>query len=186
MPIEPRLLILAVGMMAGAYMLGMLFWSIIRPERRVWPPDHPTAAIKFRVWFMTVLIFAAAFFLGVQDWNYFDWPASIRWGIGLPLIIIGNIIVWRGVLKIGMAATSGVATGLITDGLYRWPRNPQYVADIVILIGWGILAASLWTLPVLVVGLAVLLIAPLAEEPWLEEIYGRSYRDYKSKVRRYL
>lgn len=186
MPIETHYLILLVGLLAGAYMLGMLLWSIVQPKRRIWPPDDATTAIKFRVWFMTILIFAAAFFLGVLDWNRFDWPASVRWVIGLPLIIIGNIVVWRGVHKIGMGATSGEATGLKTDGLYKWSRNPQYMADIIILIGWGILAASLWTIPVLAVGLAVLLVAPLAEEPWLEEIYGQAYRDYKSSVRRYL
>ena len=63
-----------------------------------------------------------------------------------------------------MAATSGEASGLKTDGLYSWSRNPQYVADILILIGWGILAASLWSLPVLAIGLAVLLVAPFAEQ----------------------
>lgn len=185
MPIETPFIALAIGIAAGTYMLGMLFWSIARPEQRVWPPDHATAAIKFRVWFITVSIFAAAFVLGLWDWNRFDWPTSIRWGIGLPLILIGNIIVWLGVHKIGMAATSGEESGLKTDGLYSWSRNPQYVADMVILIGWVVLAASLWALPVLAIGLAVLLTAPLAEEPWLEERYGENYRSYKSKVRRY-
>ena len=183
---ETRVIILTVGIAAGTYMLGMLLWSIARPEQRVWPPDHATAAIKFRVWFMTILIFAAAFFLGLLDWNSLGWPAAIRWSIGLPLILIGNIIVWRGVHKIGMAATSGEASGLKTDGLYSWSRNPQYVADMTILIGWGVLAASLWTLPVLGIGLAVLLVAPFAEEPWLEDRYEESYRSYKSTVRRFL
>ena len=59
------------------------------------------------------------------------------------------------------------------------------MADIAILIGWGVLAASLWILPVLAIGLAVLLLAPFSEEPWLEENYGDPYRVYKSKVRRY-
>lgn len=167
-------------------MLGILLWSVAHPERRIWPPENATTAIKIRVWLMTILIFIAAFVLGVLDWNSFDWPAYLKWGFGLPLIIIGNLVVWRGVHKIGMAATSGEATGLITDGLYNWSRNPQYVADIIILVGWCILVASLWAFPVLAIGLAVLLVAPLAEESWLEEIYGQTYRDYKSRVRRYL
>ena len=85
-----------------------------------------------------------------------------------------------------MAATSGEATGLKTDGLYSWSRNPQYMADVIILIGWGVLTASLWALPVLSIGLAVLLVAPFAEEPWLQEKYGAPYREYKFNVRRYL
>lgn len=187
MPIEIYIAITVVGLIAGGYMFGMLLWSIVYPERRVWPPkEKATSGLKFRVWFVTTTIFAAAFFLGVMDWNHFEWPTLVRWGIGVPLIVLGNIAVWKGVFKIGMAATSGEASGLKTDGLYSWSRNPQYVADMTILLGWGILTASLWALPILAVGLAVLLIAPIAEEPWLESVYGKPYKDYKLRVRRYL
>lgn len=186
MPIDLKIVVLAVGLAAGGYMFSMLLWSYVYPQRRVWPPKKATAAIKFRVWFMTITIFAAAFVLGLLDWNHFDWPPIVRWSIGLSFILIGNLVVWRGVLKIGMAATSGEATGLVTSGLYRWSRNPQYVADMAILIGWGVLSASLWTFPVLAVGLAVLAIAPLAEESWLEEVYGEKYRNYKQSVRRFI
>ncbi|MEP0940958.1 MAG: methyltransferase [Rhizobiaceae bacterium] len=186
MPIEATYLALTVGLLAGAYMLGMLLWSIIQPQQRVWPPVKVTTGIKVRVWLMTTLIFAAAFMLGLMDWNHFNWPASFRWGIGLPLVIIGNVIVWFGVSKIGMAATSGEATGLKTDGLYRWSRNPQYMADITILFGWGILTASIWAIPVLILGLVVLVVAPLAEEPWLQDQYGAVYQDYRKLVRRYI
>lgn len=186
MPIDPKPLILAIGFLAACYMLSILVWSIIRPDKRLWPPKEATDTVKIRVWATTVLIFAAAFVLGVLDWNRFGWPGIIRWGFGLPLVVVGNLVVWRGVHLIGMAATSGEATGLKTDGLYRRSRNPQYVADVMILVGWGILSASLWTLPVLGLGALVLMVAPFAEEPWLEQAYGDQYRRYKSKVRRYL
>lgn len=186
MPIDIKIGLLIVGLASGAYMFFMLLWSVLKPEKRIWPPRNATLAIKFRVWFLTILIFASAFLLGTLDWNSFNWPSLLRWSIGLPLIVIGNLIVWRGVNKIGIAATSGEATGLVTDGLYSWSRNPQYAADIAILFGWAVLSASLWALPVLVVGLAVLLIAPFAEEPWLEETYEAQYRDYMQSVRRYI
>ncbi len=184
--IELHILVLLVGVAAGAYMFGMLLWSIAQPQKRMWPPVEATTAVKLHVWFMTTLIFASAFVLGILDWNRFNWPAPLRWTIGLPLILIGNLIVWRGVLKIGMAATSGEATGLVRTGLYRWSRNPQYAADIAILMGWGVLSASMWVLPVLGIGIAVLAIAPLAEEPWLEEVYGEEYRNYRTSVRRFI
>jgi protein-S-isoprenylcysteine O-methyltransferase Ste14 len=186
MPIDLRILVLATGLAAGGYMFSMLLWSYVYPHSRAWPPKQATAAIKVRVWFMTITIFAAAFVLGLLDWNRFEWSSTVRWSIGLPLILIGNLVVWRGVLKIGMAATSGEASGLVTSGLYRWSRNPQYVADMAILIGWGVLSASFWALPVLVIGLAVLAIAPLAEEPWLQEVYGVKYSTYKQTVRRFI
>ncbi len=56
----------------------------------------------------------------------------------------------------------------------------------IILLGWGILAASMWALPVVAIGIFVLAVAPFAEEPWLEETYGEPYRLYKSRVRRFV
>ena len=142
MPIDPKPLVLAAGLLAGSDMLAILSWSIIRTDKRLWPPKEATDAVKLRVWPITVLIFGAAFVLGLMDWNRLDWSALARWGIGLPLIVIGNLVVWRGVHFIGIAATSGEATVLKTDGLYSWSRNPQYLANIAILIGWGVLSAS--------------------------------------------
>ena len=55
-----------------------------------------------------------------------------------------------------------------------------------ILIGWIILSASVWALPVAATGVLLLAIVPLAEEKWLEEMYGENYRVYRSKTRRYL
>ncbi|WP_299030611.1 isoprenylcysteine carboxylmethyltransferase family protein [uncultured Sulfitobacter sp.] len=177
---------ISVGGIAGCYLLVAFGWSIAFPERRIWPPKQATAGIKLRVWIATISIFAATFVLGIADWNSFGWPAPVRWGIGLALIIIGNVVVSIGVRKIGFNATSGAVAELKTDGLYRYSRNPQYVADMVILVGWAMLSASGWAAGIAALGIVVLAAAPFAEEPWLEDIYGADYRAYKIKVRRYI
>ena len=180
-----KLASVVIGGGAGLYLFAALIWSIAFPERRVWPPKKATVGLKVRVWVATIAIFAAAFVLGVADWNSLEWPAPIRWSIGLTLIVVGNIVVWRGVMKIGFDATSGEVDILKTDGLYAWSRNPQYVADMAIILGWAVLSASIWSISVAVLGIVVLGIAPIAEEPWLEENYGQQYRDYRNRVRRY-
>lgn len=81
-----------------------------------------------------------------------------------------------GVRKIGFGATSGEVAELKTDDLYRYSRNPQYVADMVILLGWALLSASGWAVYVAGIGVAVLTAAPLSEEPWLETNYGDQFR----------
>jgi protein-S-isoprenylcysteine O-methyltransferase Ste14 len=177
---------LLIGGIAGSYLLGAFAWSIIFPDRRVWPPNEATSGIKIRVWLATVAIFAATVMLGVANWNSFNWPAPVRWGVGVPLILIGNLVVWMGVFKIGLGATSGEIAELKTDGLYRYSRNPQYVADMAILLGWVVLSASGWAVLVASLGIIVLAAAPFAEEPWLEEAYGENYIAYTSQTRRYL
>ncbi|MEH6521174.1 MAG: methyltransferase [Sulfitobacter sp.] len=181
-----EVLAISVGGIAGCYLLLAFGWSIAFPERRIWPPKQATTGIKLRVWLATISIFAATFVLGIADWNNFGWPVPVRWGIGLALIIIGNVVVSIGVRNIGFGATSGEVARLKTDGLYGYSRNPQYVADMAILIGWAMLSASGWAAGVAAFGIVVLAAAPFAEEPWLEDIYGANYRAYKTKVQRYL
>lgn len=183
--LEPNVILLLAGLSAGLFLLGGLLWSIVLPQRRFWPPRKATLVVRLRVWLLTICIFLCAFLLGVSDWNRFNWPTIFRWGAGLPLILIGHLVVWNGVFKIGMEATSGEADRLETDGLYALSRNPQYIADILILFGWAILAASAWALPVVAMGIFTLVVAPFAEESWLEETYGEPYRIYKSKVHRF-
>lgn len=177
---------LTTGLSAATVLLVMLIWSIAFPEKRLWPPKKSTLFNQFIVWGLTIAVFTSAFTLGVTGWNDANWPSAFRWGLGLPLILVGNLIVWQGVLQIGMKATSGDVDKLKTRGLYRYSRNPQYMADIAILVGWNLLCASASALTVVAMGIVVLLVAPLAEEPWLKKAYGKSYEDYSQEVRRYL
>ncbi|MPZ24249.1 MAG: DUF1295 domain-containing protein [Dehalococcoidia bacterium] len=178
--------VLAAGLLAVLSLLAAVLWSISVPSRRVWPPKRQTAAGKATVWALTLVAFGCAAWLGIGDWNAFQLNPVLRWGVGLPLIIVGNVIVWMGVLEIGFAATSGEATGLRTGGLYRYSRNPQYVADMAMVAGWAVLSASSWLLPLAVAIVALLALTPLAEEAWLREVYGPEYARYRQKVRRYL
>lgn len=186
MNIEPAPAICLAGIAAAVFLVAALVWSIAVPDQRIWPPKHSSPFLQVLVWTLTIAVFASAFALGVADWNRYGWPSILRWGIGLPLIVAGNWIVWQGVAKIGIEATSGTVAELKTDGLYAWSRNPQYVADMAILLGWAVLSASPWVLPVVAAGLLALAVAPFAEEPWLEESYGERYRQYRSSVRRYI
>lgn len=177
---------LVAGLAAALVLLASIIWSVAIPDRRLWPPKTSTHWSKIVVWALTLVIFGSVIYLGIADWNRLEWPTAMRWAVGLPLILVGNVVVWCGVAEIGIKATSGDAAKLQRNGLYRYWRNPQYVADMAILIGWIILSASIWVLPVASAGLLLLAIAPIAEEKWLEEVYGDEYRAYRATTRRYL
>lgn len=178
--------VLAFGLAAAFLLLAATLWSIAFPLQRLWPPKTPSTWSKLVVWSLTLIVFGSAIYLGIADWNRLAWPWLMRWGVGLSLITAGNVVVWWGVAQIGLKATSGEATGLRTDGLYRYSRNPQYVADMGILVGWSILSASVWALPVVAAGLLVLVVTPIAEETWLEKEYGEEYRACRRGTRRFL
>lgn len=172
-------LLCEAGMIAG------LIWSIRRPDLRIWPPHRVTSFLLFIVWTPTIVAFVGAAIVGIAQWNDLGWPVGVRWGVGLELILAGNAVVWPAVLGIGVDATNGAVAELKTDGLYRWTRNPQYLADMGILIGWAILSASPAAWIVGMGGVLVFALTPFAEEPWLEKVYGASYRTYRKRTPRF-
>ena len=181
---EQGLVIFGVGLSVVA--LAVILWSIAFPSRRIWPPGQSGPIVLMFVWLPTLALFAVLITLGVLDWGEIALPMWLRFGVGPSLIAVGNLAVWHEVRKFGLDQTSGAKGSLRTDDLYRFSRHPQYVADALIVIGWLVLSASIVAIPV---GLGVLLLlftAPIAEEPWLGEVYGDEYNDYARHVRRYL
>lgn len=162
-----------------------ILWSIFVPHKRVWPLTRLTPIKFIVIWGTTCLAFGACIALGVFDWNSLGLPVKLRFGIGIPLILIGHTVVYIGVRAIGLKATSGAHGTLRTDGIYRHSRNPQYLADISSLVGWGILCASFWALPLVLGIIIVFAITPLSEEPWLREHYGQQYDHYLKTTPRF-
>ena len=178
------LTVVALAIAGGA--LAAVLWSIARPDRRIWPPQTFEPTTSFVAWGGTLVFFAAVGILGIAGWGEARLPGWLRYGLGPILIAAGNAAVWTEVIGFGANQTMGAEGRLKTDGLYRVSRNPQYVADIAILIGWALLSASVVAVPAILAGIAVFMAFPFAEESWLEERYGSTYIRYRTDVRRFL
>jgi len=76
---------------------------------------------------------------------------------------------------------------LVSVGLYRYSRNPMYVAVALMLIGW---AASFWSVTLAIYTCFVIVAFQLrvvfGEEPWLARTHGAAWEEYKSRVPRWL
>jgi protein-S-isoprenylcysteine O-methyltransferase Ste14 len=76
---------------------------------------------------------------------------------------------------------------LVVIGLYRWTRNPMYVAVTVILLGWTAAYRSTTLLTyALIVPVFFHLRVVFGEEPWLARRYGGEWRHYRDQVPRWL
>jgi protein-S-isoprenylcysteine O-methyltransferase Ste14 len=76
---------------------------------------------------------------------------------------------------------------LIFDGPYKFTRNPMYVGLTLLEIGIGLLLNSVWVSAFALLALATVhFIAVLPEERYLSTKFGDSYRNYLSRVRRYI
>jgi protein-S-isoprenylcysteine O-methyltransferase Ste14 len=76
---------------------------------------------------------------------------------------------------------------LVTTGLYRFSRNPMYVAVALMLTGWTISypsrALAIYTCLVIV---AFHLRVVFGEEPWLARTHGAAWDEYRARVPRWL
>jgi protein-S-isoprenylcysteine O-methyltransferase Ste14 len=79
------------------------------------------------------------------------------------------------------------ATTLVMTGPYAFSRNPMYVARTGLYLGLGLVVNALCVLVAVVPLLIVMqykVIKP--EERYLEARFGEAYRQYRSRVRRWL
>ena len=75
---------------------------------------------------------------------------------------------------------------LMTDGPYKWSRNPMLTGTYLYYIGVLIAVWSLWALLVFAVIATVMMFQVRSEEKRLETDFGQEYLDYQKKVRRFL
>jgi len=79
------------------------------------------------------------------------------------------------------------ASSLVQSGIYRFTRNPMYLGLLFVLIGWALYLANvpaLLFLPSFTFYMNRFQIEP--EERALGEQFGQEYREYTSRVRRWL
>ena len=111
---------------------------------------------------------------------------------GCPLVVLGLVLVLWCVRDFYVAGKGTLAPWdppkhLVTVGLYRYVRNPMYVALLVLLAGWS-LAAGSWLLAAYAAFFAVAfhLRVVLYEEPRLSRQFGTEWTKYAASVPRWL
>ena len=161
-------------------------WSAAVPARRIWPPPGRRSWQYFLTWAGFCAVCGINLLLLLVHWNSWVFQSPLRFVVGIPLALLGGMLAVWGMVTVGWKNTSGLKGGFVSDGPYRFTRNPQYVGDIVFFIGVGVIANSvfLWIAHLLLA--LVFVVAPLTEEPWLEEQYGNAYREYRGRVPRFL
>jgi protein-S-isoprenylcysteine O-methyltransferase Ste14 len=179
-------LIFACGLTAGLILDLLLLRTLLAPPFRIWPTPEPGSWQSLTFWGLFRGAWLLTFVVAALDWNatpLFDWT---RYIVALPLGLAGLAITVRGYFNLGLGNTYCGADGLVTGGLYRFSRNPQYTASIVGLIGLSIGANSLLTIAMASVMIATNVLMALVEEEWLKQRYGAPYRDYCSQTARFL
>ena len=179
-------IIFSLDVTALMILLAGILWSVFYPAKRIWPPPGKSSWQYRLAWILFYLVFGLNGLLLVLDWNSWIFSDWLRIIAGIPLGLIGILLLIWGIRTLGVINTSGVSDGFINDGPYRFTRNPQYLGDILLFLGLSIIGNSiyLWITHFLLI--LVFIITPLAEEDWLREKYSDPYQSYLERTSRFL
>jgi protein-S-isoprenylcysteine O-methyltransferase Ste14 len=140
------------------------------------------------VWFLLSIVAAVVLARYAPLAVIAPWPWNL---LGLVLVGAGLSLAIAGNQRFRRQGTSVIpfspSSALVTDGVFRFTRNPMYLGLLTGLLGVVVLSGALSPL-VLVVGLAVLLHARfvLPEEALMRAQFGEAYEAYRRRVRRWV
>ena len=115
-----------------------------------------------------------------------NWLASSLAIVGMALVIMG-ILAFKKAQTTVNPHTPEKSASLVTNGVYKYTRNPMYLGMLLILLGWAFYLsnfAALFVLPIFVIYMSRFQIQP--EERFMMQKFGDEYRAYVVKVRRWL
>lgn len=116
--------------------------------------------------------------------------ASAAWlSAGVALVVAGELLRLWGVHHIGVISrTRSDRLGpLVATGPFAYSRNPLYIGNIALWIGFALSAGVPWLAPVLLLVLGFEYHAIVRwEETLLESRLGPAYRDYAAQVPRWV
>lgn len=173
---------LGVSLGASAFWALILTWSDRNHERRLWPPRSGNWITGAWAWGLTILIYVGLINTATADWNALGWPAWLRWAGAIAAAIASTLVQGRGVRDLGLGGTSGWDVGVVTTGAYAWMRHPQYLGQIISLIGLAWFGANGWAFLAAAVGSVTLVYAGHVEERFLSRRHPRDYGAYSTRV----
>jgi protein-S-isoprenylcysteine O-methyltransferase Ste14 len=149
-----------------------------------------------RAWIGTIvfLILAPGVVAGlvpwlISSWRWYDW-ARAAWAV-VPIawiaIAVGVAFLLHAfalfALHRGTPAPLAPTETLVVSGVYRFVRNPMYLAVLTIILGQALLFGSWWLVLYAVTALAaVVAFVKGYEEPTLTDTYGEQYLEYRRNV----
>jgi protein-S-isoprenylcysteine O-methyltransferase Ste14 len=164
--------------------------------------DRPTQAQSKRA---KVLLRWVAYPLALIVWGVVPWAISLltpRYGweevspspwnlLGLILVLVGTTGLIGGLSLHSAQSPSGIEwdldkSYLLTRGLYAFSRNPMYLSELTLLLGWVIFYGSFALLITLVIWYLFFNYSQVPlEERVMEAHFGDGYREYKKRVPRW-
>ncbi|MGF1623096.1 MAG: methyltransferase family protein [Rhodomicrobiaceae bacterium] len=163
----------------------LLLLTVFTDAIRLWPTPGQGSWQNYTFWPLFRGGLGLTIALGI--WQFAQMPEHAPEAyIGAALAIVALGFTIYGYFDLGIENTYGADESLVTTGLYRYSRNPQYVASIAGFLGLAIAVGTVEIVLLSGLAIGVYALMPLAEEPWLARHFGESYDAYRQRTPRFL
>lgn len=143
---------------------------------KFFPPTEGKEQSAFYVYQITILILLIYLFFAEIKFN-----STLNF-TGLLVYLSGTILYLKSIVDFARPEN----TGINKTGLYKYSRNPMYVAFFLYFLGCSLLINSWFYFIILMVFQISVHYLILSEERWCVKKFGKEYNDYMKKVRRYI
>ena len=141
----------------------------------------------------TILTFLFLIFNYILSFNFLKIEIPYKYFFTTLLFFIGFYIIIRSSRLFAQAKTSidplrpFKSTSLITNDIYKYSRNPMYFGYLLIILGSSVYLGNV--LSIIIIPLFIFTInfsQIIPEEEALKDLFGPTYDEYLSKVRRWI
>jgi len=108
--------------------------------------------------------------------------------VGSVLFIIGIVLLAVGMIEFKTLRRSCAqdTSKLITSGIYRWSRNPQFIGCLLFFTGISLAGRSILAfILIFIASIVIYWYTVRLAEPYLERLYGEEYGQYKKRTARW-
>ena len=165
-------------------LLGLV--ATIFAKFQIWPPPKKQSWQFWLTWISFIFLMIGIPILGILDFGTLGLTHFSRYIIGGGLILFSVPIGLAAIRKLSLRQTLGLEGRLLTSGIYRYSRNPQYVTHVLLVVAIVLITNSMLVLTVGVFYSLWFMISPFSEELWLEKQFGRAYEEYCNRVPRFI
>lgn len=189
------MLIVAAGAVVWCLFYGSYLIKMLLQKRQGISTDRMGRGQKARrTFFIEVGLKTITYLLaGVQLlsilWNSsYATNSAVRYS-GVGLALLGTIIFITAMATMKTSWRAGVdetqQTKIVTDGIYRYSRNPAFLGFDLLYIGLALAFLNIPLIILTILGIVILHLQILEEERFLPNAFGEEYIAYKMKTGRY-
>jgi protein-S-isoprenylcysteine O-methyltransferase Ste14 len=139
------------------------------------------------VWAFCAVHFSLVVLAAMKSTWHFILPTRLALGGGMVLAGVGAALSLSAVYAFRSFKRLNFLdqTRLVTEGIYRWSRNPQLVGWTLVLVGLGLVRGSAMVLLLALIFLGGYRLSLPIEEELLGRLYGEAYERYRRRTHRY-